>query len=139
MADTPRETVKLPNRYHVDAALVGIGHEAVQFRPPILRTGDSGVNVLPRDSPAAPLAIVAKLARLHGNVLAVICSADSRVDCRAVYSVGSHVAPPLCNWVRACRLLEQTAGPLSSLSLFLWLATSAFAVSARFRLRQESY
>jgi hypothetical protein len=34
------------------------------------------------------------------------------------YNCGSHVAPPLCNSVRACRLLEQTAGPflLSSTS-----------------------
>jgi hypothetical protein len=42
----------------------------------------------------------------------------------------------LCNWVRACRLVAQTAGPFSSLSLPLWLAASALAVSVLFRLGQ---
>src|SRR5207249_2165393 len=35
------------------------------------------------------------------------------------YNCGSHVAPPVCNSVRACRLLEQSTGPFY-LCVYFW-------------------
>ena len=49
----------------------------------------------PGDNPAASFTIVTKLACLHGRALTVIGRADPRVDCHAVYSVGSHRIPDL--------------------------------------------
>src|SRR5579884_431752 len=57
MADASGETVKLPNRYHIKVALVRIGHEPVQFRPPVFRARDSDIHVFSSDSPAAALAV----------------------------------------------------------------------------------
>src|SRR5215470_3773704 len=111
MADRTGEPVKLPNSHNIKAALVGIGHQPVQFGPSVFRPADSRINVLPGDSPAAPLAALAQLAQLHLRGLPIVRCADSRVQRRAGYAVGSHVAPPMCNWVRGALLLVTAARP----------------------------
>ena len=114
MAEAPGETVELPDGYRVKTALVGIGHEPVQFGPPIFRAGDSRVHVFSGDRPAAALTVLAQLAQLHLGRLAVVRRADSRVQGRAGYAVGSHVAPPMCNWVRGAFVLVTRARPVFS-------------------------
>src|SRR6516164_7408841 len=91
---------------------MSVSHQLVQPWSTFFCAAYSHVDIFRANFPPSPLAVFAQFAQLHGNILAVICRADSRVDCHAVYSVGSHVAPPVCNWVRACRLLQQAAGPL---------------------------
>jgi hypothetical protein len=65
------------------AARVSVGHESVQFGPPVFCTGDSRVDVLPGSRATPPLDVFPELAGLQGHILSMICGADSRVDCDA--------------------------------------------------------
>src|SRR5258708_3377858 len=94
MRNASGEAVKLPDRYHVELTAVGVGHQSVERGPAVLRSAH-GVNVLPGNGPASPLAILAQFARLHGHVLAVVGCRDSRVN------GGFHLAPAFGPGVRS--------------------------------------
>jgi len=62
-------------------ALVSIGHQAVKLWPGILRTAYPGVNIFAHNLPAASERELrsSRVCRFH--VLAMICGADSGVEC----------------------------------------------------------
>src|SRR6516165_1457170 len=90
MADAASETVKFPNRYHIEPALVRVMHHAIQFGSPVLCSRDACVDVFSGDGPAAPFTVFTQLAQLQFWRLAVVQRADSRVDGHAGYSASSH-------------------------------------------------
>jgi hypothetical protein len=59
---------------------LGIGAEAVKFRPRILRTRNSGVDVFAYNFPSATYAVLANLAQLHLGVLSAGCGGKARID-----------------------------------------------------------
>src|SRR4029077_3406728 len=79
--DGSRESVEPPHDHRVKAPAVRFPEQAIELRPLLLCPGDADVNVLPCDGPAAALAVLPKLARLHRRVLPVVRGADSRVNC----------------------------------------------------------
>jgi hypothetical protein len=75
----PAEPVQTPHYQHVEASAPGIGHKAIERRPPIRRAANA-VDVF--DSvPAASLCVAAQLRKLVLRFL-VEC-ADTGVDCGA--------------------------------------------------------
>src|ERR1700680_3333861 len=92
------EAVETPHDYDIEAALMSIGHEAVELRALVFAATDSNVEVGIDQTPAARLGELLKIARLHGNILAVIRRADSRIDRRAwrCRICASHRCTPLC-------------------------------------------
>ena len=74
------EAVKAPHDHDIEAALMSIGHEAVELRTLVFAATDSKIEVGIDQTAAARLGELLKVARLHGNILAVIGRADSRVN-----------------------------------------------------------
>jgi actin-like ATPase involved in cell morphogenesis len=63
---------------------MSIGHEAVELRALVFAATDSKIEVGIDQTPAARLGELLKVARLHGNILAVIGGGNSSVDCYSV-------------------------------------------------------
>src|SRR6516165_6799757 len=80
MRDAAGESIEAPYTYRIKPPLVGIRHESVKLWPPVLRARNAFINVLASDLPAAPLAILPQLPRLHCHVLAVIRCTDPRIN-----------------------------------------------------------
>lgn len=80
MRDGAREAVELPHAHDVEASPVRVGHEAIKLRTFLLRAAHADIDVLARDLPTAPLAIVAELGELHLGRLPTVAGADTRVD-----------------------------------------------------------
>src|SRR5262249_22329772 len=94
-----RKSVESPNTNHINAPLVGIDHEPVQFGPRILRTTHTFVNVNTRHVPSTRSGELFQFARLQGYILSVICGADPCVDCDTFYSLCSHRSTPFEFWL----------------------------------------
>jgi len=81
MFEAASDAVQLPAEHGVELLAFRIVHKPVELRAPLFRAGDAGIRVLTHDLPSAARNVVAQLSQLQANVLAVIRSADSRVDC----------------------------------------------------------
>jgi hypothetical protein len=81
--DGTRETVKAPNHHSVESAVVRVGQQAVEFGPLFLCAGDSNIDVLASDLPAAPLAVFKQFPKLHHRVLAVVGGGNACIKGRA--------------------------------------------------------
>src|SRR5262249_39570199 len=89
MAQRPSEPVQLPHTDGIESALLGVGHHSVYLWSPVLRAGDSHINVLTRDLPSPAFAVFAQFAQLHFRRLPFVGIRNSRVDCRP----GCHRSP----------------------------------------------
>jgi len=80
MTNAPRKSVKLPGDDAIELPPVGVRHQPVQLRAPVLRSGDADAHVLPSEIPATAIAVLPQLARLQFRVLRVE-SRNPAVDC----------------------------------------------------------
>src|SRR5712675_2222719 len=88
MRHRTREAVKLPDSNAIEQALVGIGHQAIQFWPRVFRTGETGVDILAGNRPASALTIVAKFTRLHFCGLLTRAATAIKCDTHSLASLG---------------------------------------------------
>ena len=99
MPETAREPVVAVDQDAIEMSAPGVGHHRVEVRATVLPVADSLIDVFTGDGPAAALDVLAQLAGLHRNILAVVCCAHSPVQSH----VGngrfalSHFAPPTCD------------------------------------------
>src|SRR5712691_5931289 len=74
------EPVELPAKDAIESPAMRVGHEPIELRSLLLRARDPYIHILTGDAPAAALAVLLKLKRLHAWVLPLIGCRDAGIE-----------------------------------------------------------
>jgi hypothetical protein len=95
LPQTPGEAIITVDDNGIHTSLSASNEKRVQLRPTLFRTRHTRIHVFTFDLPTSTLAVLPQFSCLHRNILAVVCRADSRIDC------DSHLlVPPVFESVR---------------------------------------